>query len=210
MDGQNASEVRPAAWRLFIALPVPEEVRVEIQRAQDQLRHELPKLCARWTRPEQFHLTLKFLGNVDEARIGALAEAVAAAGAVFAPMKLRAERVGCFPDLRFPRVVWVGIHDAHGHLASLAGAIETATAAFSHEARETNFAGHITIARLKNLKRPQAELLAKLVSRMGKCMFGDWIADSIDIMRSELAAGGARHTCLRRLSLGATAGQGAG
>jgi 2'-5' RNA ligase len=180
---------------------VPEEVKNEIQRAQEQLRGELPERCARWTRPEQWHLTLKFLGDVDTARVSALTDAVRASGTNFPPLKLRAERIGCFPDLRFPRGVWVWVHDVENRLAVLQATIERVTAEFTAEAREEKFTGHITIARIKSLKRPQADILAKLAHRMTERVFGEWTADAIEIIRSELAAGGARHTSFARLPL---------
>lgn len=201
MDAQARNETKAATYRLFIVLRVPEVVKKEIQHAQDQLRGELPERCARWNPTEQLHLTLKFLGNVDVARSGALTDAVRAACANFAPLKLHAERIGCFPDLRFPRVVWVGVHDAENRLAELQATIERVTTEYTTEAREEKFTGHITIARIKNLKRPQAEILAKLVQGMTGRVFGEWTADAIEIMRSELAAGGAKHTCLARLPL---------
>lgn len=202
MDAQVPNETRTATCRLFIALPVPEEVKREIQRAQDQLRRELPEGWARWNRAEQLHLTLKFLGDVNVERIGALTDAVRAACANFGPLKLRAGQIGCFPDLRIPRVVWVGVHDAEKRLAGLAKAVVEATAAFSEETREEKFTGHITIARIKNLRRREAGILAKLAQDMTGREFGEWTADAIEIVRSELAADGARHTCLARLPLG--------
>ena len=205
MDTQVPNETNAATFRLFIALRVPEEVKKEIQRAQDQLRGALPERCARWTRPEQLHLTLKFLGDVDVARVGALTDAMRAACLGFAPLKLRAERIGCFPDLRLPRVVWVWVHDGGNRLAELQATIERVTAEYTGEAREEKFTGHITIARTKNLKRPQAVILAELAHGVTERVFGEWSADAVEIMRSELAAGGARHTCLARLPLGGAA-----
>ena len=201
MDAQVPNKNSVTLFRLFIALRVPEEVKEEIRRAQAELRRELPERCARWNPPEQLHLTLKFLGNVDVARVAALTDAVRMAGAVFAPLKLRAERMGCFPDLRFPRVVWVGVHDAEKRLADLAKAVANATAAFSEAPREENFTGHITIARFKNLRRREAGILARLVSDVTRRAFGGWTAEAIEIMRSELSAGGARHASLARLPL---------
>ena len=201
MNAQVPNETRTATCRLFIALPVPEEVKREIQRAQDQLRRGLPEGCARWNGAEQLHLTLRFLGNVDVAQTATLTDVVRAACANFAPLKLRAERIGCFPDLRFPRVVWIGVHDGEKRLADLAKAVVEAAAVFSEETREERFTGHITIARIKNLRRREAGILAKLAQDMTGREFGEWTADAIEIVRSELAADGARYTCLARLPL---------
>ena len=89
--------------RLFIALPVPAAVKEELRRLQVELRGRLPNGPARWTRPEQIHLTLKFLGDVSADRVTEIEKAVRTACAAFAPMPLRAERIGFFPQIGFPR-----------------------------------------------------------------------------------------------------------
>src|SRR4051812_7451283 len=101
----------PELFRLFIAISVPDAVKTEMEQAQAELRRALPEGCVRWTRREQFHLTLKFLGSVEAQRVAALADAIRGACQGFTPLRLRAERIGCFPDLRFPRVVWAWVHD---------------------------------------------------------------------------------------------------
>lgn len=180
--------------RAFIALPIPDSVKVEIERVQDELRRALPNRCARWTRRAQFHLTLRFLGNVETVRVPELAEAVRAACSGFPALKLRAERIGCFPDLRFPRVVWVWVHDDGEQLAALQKAVAQAAAPFAVNQPEEKFTGHVTIARTHGIKRPQAEILARLAHGMTGRFFGEWTADEVDLMHSELLPEGARHS----------------
>jgi len=203
----NPSDEAVVAYRLFISLPLPEEVKAEIHRAQHRLQRGLPEQCARWTRSEQLHLTLRFLGKVDVAQVAALSDAIGLTGTSFAPLKLRAERIGCFPNLRVPRVVWIGVGDVENQLANLAEAVVNATAAFSNEAADKKFTGHITIARIRNLKRPEAEILAELVHSMRERVFGEWTADTIELVRSQLSADGARHSCVARLPLRGVARQ---
>ncbi len=187
--------------RAFIALPIPESVKVEIERAQDELRQALPKHCARWTKREQFHLTLRFLGNVETQRVPELAAAVGDSCQGFPALKLRAERIGCFPDLRFPRVVWVWVHDSAERLAALQKAIAEKTARFAAGEAEKDFTGHVTIARTHEIKRPQAQILANLAHRMTERFFGEWTADKVELMRSELLPGGAQHSVVAAFAL---------
>lgn len=201
MEASHPTHAEAARYRLFIALPVPQVVKQEIQRVQERFRLELPEGCATWTRPDQWHLTLKFLGNVEVARVGTLTDAVGATCARFAPLRLRAERVGGFPDLRKPRVVWVGVCDEGNQLAGLAKAVEDAAADFTSAEREGKFTGHITIVRIRNIKRPQADILANLAQGLTQHVFGEWTADAVELMRSQLASGGAKHMCLTRLPL---------
>jgi len=201
VDANQPTHADVARYRLFIALPVPSAVKQEIQLVQEQLRRELPAEGVSWTRPEQWHLTLKFLGNVDATRVSALTETLGAACEKFALLKLRAGQVGCFPNLRKPRVVWVGVRDDANQLAGLAKAAEEASAGFTTEEREGKFTGHITIARIKYFERQMADALAKCVHGMKQRVFGEWTAEAVELMRSELASDGARHTCLARLQL---------
>ena len=99
----------PETLRLFIALTVPEDVKTEIEKAQAALRRALPEGRVRWTKREQLHLTLKFLGNVDAQRFEPLVDAMRGACQGFGALELRAEGIGFFPDLRLPRVVWAGV-----------------------------------------------------------------------------------------------------
>jgi len=180
--------------RAFIALPIPEAVKAEIGRAQDELRQALPKHCARWTRREQFHLTLCFLGNVAATRVPELTPAVGAACRGSSALNLRAERIGWFPDLRLPRVVWVWVHHDTDQLAVLQKAVAQAAEKFAEGQPEKVFTGHVTIARTHGIKRPHAQILANLAQRMSGRFFGEWTANQVKLMRSDLSPDGARHS----------------
>ena len=99
----------PDHLRLFVALAIPEPVKDELEKAQGELRRLLPQGTVRWTRREQFHLTLRFLGNVEAQSLATLSQALNLAARVFAPLQLQARQVGFFPNARFPRVLWVGV-----------------------------------------------------------------------------------------------------
>lgn len=187
--------------RLFIALPIPDPVKDEIERVQDELRAVLPPKSVRWTKREQFHLTLRFLGQVSSQRVPALTGAVRVACSEFAALKLRAERIGCFPSLRFPRVVWVWVHDDAEQLVRLQRNIELAVGDFAEREDDKAFTGHVTIARINSVKRAQAEGLAKLAHALVERRFGEWTADEVRLMRSELLQSGSVHTVLGRFAL---------
>lgn len=189
-------------FRLFIAVAIPEAVKAEIEQAQAELRRALPDCNARWTRPEQFHLTLQFLGDVEAARVDALGEAAHDACRGLTPLRLRAEGLGCFPDLRRPRVLWTGVRDETDQLPRLQEAVALATRDFTTEEKEEHFSGHVTLARFKGIKRSQAEALAAAVTGMTKRLFGEWTAYKIELMRSQLLPQGARHTTLAAIALG--------
>jgi 2'-5' RNA ligase len=188
-DGGSAG-----ALRLFVAISLPDTVKDEIEKAQREMRGALRGNFMRWTKREQFHLTLKFLGNVAEARAAELIEILRTTCASFKAMRLRAKRVGFFPDARFPRVAWVGVSDEGNELVQLQAAIETAVTNFTNEKAEKRFMGHVTLARIQGIRRQQAETLSKLATGMVNRFFGEWTANEVELIRSELFSGGARYT----------------
>jgi 2'-5' RNA ligase len=191
---------KEGTFRLFVALPVPAAVREELKRLQTELRQRLPDDCVRWTRPEQFHLTLRFLGEVDAGQVEALRAAVREVGDRFEPLHLRAEGVGFFPHGR-PRVIWVGVQDDRGELQLLQAAVREAVGDFTREKEEKDFTGHLTIGRSRNMKSAQARVLTELAEELASRVFGEWTADQIEIVRSELSAEGSRYKCVAAVPL---------
>jgi 2'-5' RNA ligase len=188
-------------FRLFIAVAIPGEVKAKMEAAQAELLRVLPEPSVRWTRREQFHLTLRFLGDVEAARVEALGGALRAACRGFGALHLRAERVGFFPDLRRPRVVWVGVQDQAGQLPRLQAAVELATREYTTEEKEERFTGHVTLARIKGIKRPEAQALGQAAAGMAERLFGQWTAYQVELMRSQLLPQGARHSTLASIAL---------
>ena len=189
------------AFRLFIAISLPEEVKDEIEKAQREMREALAGNFVRWTKRAQFHLTLKFLGNVAESRVAGLVTALREACLAFTTLQLRAESVGFFPDLRFPRVVWVGVHDSKEVLALLQNAVEAAAGSFTNEPSETKFTGHVTLGRIPRVKRREAEALEQVALGISDRFFGEWVADRIELIRSELSSSGSHYTTLANIPL---------
>ena len=187
--------------RLFIAIPVPETVKDAIQKAQTELRAALSANMIRWTKREQFHLTLRFLGNVEASRLENLAAAVQDACGRFTVLWLRAERIGFFPAMRHPRVVWAWVHDAKEQLPLLQSAVQSAVADYTMEAPEERFTGHVTVGRAKTMTKGQADVLAKQALQMVTRCFGEWTADRVEIIRSEPSPAGSRYTTVATAQL---------
>ena len=189
--------------RLFIAITVPERVKVELEKAQAALRRATPENSIRWTGRGQFHLTLRFLGDVSIGQIDELVAGLKSACGGFPALRLKAARIGFFPDTRFPRVVWAGVRDETDMLAKLQQAVVSAVQDFTDEKPEGKFAGHITLGRIKSLKRSDAEILSKAADAMADRFFGEWVADKVELIRSELSAGGSRYTTIATAPLSA-------
>ena len=188
--------------RLFLALAIPPEVRKEIGRAQSQLQRCSPPGLLRWTRPDQFHVTVKFLGDVPCGDLGALEKSAATVCAGFAAMELAAQGVGFFPDARKPRVIWVGAEDAGGRLARLHGQMEDALRRFAPVEPREKFTGHITLGRFKPGRSGSTKSLLEKCAALRDRHFGSWQAQELEIVRSELTAQGAVHRTLCQFRLG--------
>jgi 2'-5' RNA ligase len=187
--------------RLFLALAVPLDVRKEIGRAQGQLRRLAPPGAIRWTQPEQFHVTLKFLGDVPAEQVAALEQAVSGVCSGSPAQRLSARGIGFFPNAQKPRVIWAGTGDDRGQLAELHRQLDEAVRPFAPAGKPERFAGHITLGRFKSGRHAAVETLLERATVLRDRHFGDWLAGEVAIVRSELTSAGARHTPLATFPL---------
>jgi 2'-5' RNA ligase len=184
--------------RLFLALNLPARVRAGLYAATAPMRAAAPALA--WATEERFHLTLKFLGDQPEERIAALDRALGAVTPRHAPLVLQVAGLGAFPNLRAPRVVWVGVgHDPK--LELLHHDVERTCHALGYDLDGRAFRPHITLGRVRDrLAPPVANALARAARRVSYAAAAE--VGSVDIMASELEPSGARYTMLATLPLG--------
>ena len=172
-----------------------------IGRAQDRLRRDAPPGAIRWTRPDQFHVTLKYLGDVPLAQIAALEVSVGAACAGCPTFQLTARSIGFFPNEQKPRVIWAGVDDHEGQLAELHRRLDKAMQPFAPSGKPEQFTGHITLGRFKPGKSEALRQLAARLTLRYEQPFGDWQTSVVEIVRSELTSDGAVHTPIAALRL---------
>jgi 2'-5' RNA ligase len=154
----------------------------------------LPPHAVRWTRPEQFHLTLKFLGNVPADRVSALSEIVRPICAFTPPLHLRAEGTGFFPNHFSPRVFWVDIKNPDGLLSELQQRLEAALEQFTEKQEARKFTVHVTLARFEKLARREAETF--MAQAQMDREFGEWTVQEVELIQSKLSPNGALHAIL--------------
>ena len=190
-------EQSPPFLRLFLAIAVPPAVRQEIARAQNRLRRDAPPGVLRWIRPDQFHVTVKFLGDVPSVQLEDLLQSVSKVCREFPAMSLSARGIDFFPDQRRPRVIWVPAGDPGGHLAALHQKMDAALRVFAASDSRRCFAGHITLGRFKPGLRLVMDKVFGHIQKLDGRHFGDWRAGELEIVRSTLTAGGASQRILR-------------
>jgi 2'-5' RNA ligase len=188
--------------RLFVAISVPEEIRAKIAASQEELRQVAPRSAVRWTISEQLHLTLRFLGDVPVAKLLELKESIRQVCGQLPVLHLKAAGIGFFPNARSPRVIWAGIADADGRLGQFQKEIEKVAGPFAEKPGAEKFVGHLTMGRFKVYRPGEIKELVNRAMGMGGRQFGEWTAGEVEIVRSELLQGGARHTVMEAFPLG--------
>jgi len=188
--------------RTFIAIELDENLKNCLTKLQEQLKGEAPQGSVRWVRPEGIHLTLKFLGDVPANRIGEITQALQKSCQGFAPFFLSCSGLGCFPDLKHPNVVWVGVQEETGTLAQLQKAIEENLASLGYPAEKRPFSPHLTIGRVqKRVGASDLRQLGELVGASERGVSGRMEVRSVSLMRSDLRPDGAVYTRLAEVEL---------
>jgi 2'-5' RNA ligase len=183
--------------RLFIAIELPDELKQAIARVQDQLK--AGGANANWTRPEGVHLTLKFLGEVEEARAPLIVQALSGAARGIGRLSLSVAGAGAFPNVKVPRVLWLGMTGDVDKLSVLQGAVEDTMAALGFAREERTFSPHLTLARIK-FPKPRDNWQQRLEG-LQDVTLGSFEAVHVSLMKSDLRREGAVYTEVGRVGL---------
>ena len=188
--------------RLFVAVNLPAAERRAAYEAAAPLR--AARLPVKWVAEDAIHVTIRFLGEVDEARVAAIGEALAAAVRAARPFAVGLGGVGAFPGFARPRVVWIGV-ERHPALELLANDVEKALMALDFEPELRPFHPHLTLGRAERSARPAA--LAPLEHLAATVGYESSIpVETVDLMQSVLGPKGASYTVLSRAPLSGVTG----
>jgi 2'-5' RNA ligase len=176
--------------RLFLALTLPPPVR----DALAALAEPIPGVA--WTRPEQLHLTLRFLGDVSRQQEEAMIERLEAVrvGAFILPV----EGAGAFPSEREPRVLWAGVGNGHPRLFQLRQRVDDGLIAAGLTLDLRTFHPHTTLARCT---APATPAIGRWLRAHRELAAPPFRVESFDLYASELRPSGAVHTLVRRFAL---------
>jgi 2'-5' RNA ligase len=186
-----------AKIRSFIALDLPEDLKKGLQNLQDTVRKHTD--CVRWVKPDNIHLTLKFLGAIDESQVEPIGRILENMTAGLTPFKLQVKGLGAFPNARNPKVIWVGMDNQQQRMVLFQQKLEETLAAIGFAPEKRGYSPHLTLGRIKESrgKRDIEQLLEKYKSED----LGYFTADTIVFYRSDLNPSGPVYSSLKTIQL---------
>ncbi len=188
--------------RAFIAIPLPGTLLDELAALQRRLEKQVPPHSVRWVNPTGIHLTLQFLGDTPIEKLPAIQEALAVVARNAPPRTFTVEGLGCFPNPRRPRVVWVGVQEPSGQLAALQDAIEEAMAHFGYTPEGRGFTPHLTLGRVqRRASNREAAQIGEAITGLGVGRLAEVTADRFALIRSVLKPTGAEYSTLAEFLL---------
>ena len=167
--------------RCFIAIELPEEVKSALSDIEDELKKT--KADVRWVKPDNIHLTLKFLGNIEEKTTEEIIRKMEDICRRYNPIFLEIKGMGAFPSLKSPRVVWIGIYD-NNNLKSLQEEIDRAMESIGFEGEDRAFTAHLTLGRFRS--NTDKNKLLEAMKLHENDVFGSINVQSLSLMRSDL------------------------
>jgi 2'-5' RNA ligase len=181
--------------RTFIAIEIPDAIQTKIAQLQEELKPARESIS--WTKAHKIHLTLKFLGEVEETLLPDIIKEVTSVCTTQTPFDFEIKNMGCFPNPRRARVVWVGTDNPGQQLSTLAKNIEDCLIQFGFSKENRKFNPHLTIGRVKS---PLGESFIETIK--AKSFYGGRItAAEIAVIKSDLKPTGAVYTPLAILKL---------
>ena len=206
--------------RLFIAVPLPEDARRDVEQLVDAVRADLQGVLAnppaaaearrrdrrtgsdvRWVRMDGLHLTLRFLGSTAADRLSELSALVDDVASTAAPFEVVLAGAGAFPSVSRPRTLWIGLAQGTSELAELARQVETRAGALGFPRDERPFRSHLTLGRADG--RSEGPVAARSLRERARGFRAPFQAGRIVLFESVTGGGPARYVPLHEARLGA-------
>jgi 2'-5' RNA ligase len=181
--------------RTFIAVDLPASIISLLEKVQQELKPL--RLGARWVRPENIHLTIRFLGDIDPGDIDKIGGAMSEAAEQFASITLAVGGVGVFPGIKRPRVIWVGLGGQIQLLMELQRKLEDNLETIGFPKEKRPFKGHLTLGRIKAAVNPNT--IRQIIQEYADLGSQEFTAERIILYKSDLRPSGAVYTQLQRV-----------
>ena len=192
--------------RTFVAVELDRNLRKELGRVQAEVRERCVRgvgqdVRVQWVKPDSIHLTLKFLGEIEEARIQDIRTALDPVVVGQPRFSVEVGGLGVFPDLRAPRVIWIGLSGRVNELVRLAADVDRALHVIGFPLESRPWSPHLTLARIKERSREAGKGFAAIGALNGFTSVGSLSISVASLMQSELKPSGAVYSQLLALPL---------
>lgn len=184
--------------RVFVAIEIDKGIKDKICEYQNKLKKS--NAGVKWIAPENIHLTLRFLGHIEEGHLDGLKKVIHDAILDVSPFTIKIEKVGAFPSTRRPRVIFVCVNDISNNLLNIFNKLNENMEGIGIQKETKNFVSHITIGRTKSQKN--IAKLKKDLNSGDNHFFGEEDVSSIALIQSKLTPTGAIYTKLKNFIVG--------
>jgi len=186
--------------RLFVSIELPEKIKASIDGLIEEMKLKLTPV--KWVEDKNLHITLKFLGWVDDKRLKELTALIKRTVKGFGKFDLGFKGMGLFPAEGRPRVIWVDLCKGEDKVKSLGDKIEDEAAKEGFREEEREFTPHLTIGRIK--EKVDVEALKKFIKKVSGSDFGSFKVEKISLMKSTLRRTGPIYEELEQINLNPT------
>ena len=187
--------------RSFIAIELPDKVKDVLAQIENDLKRR-DITSVKWVNPDSIHLTIKFLGNVSTDIIPDITQVIHDASRGINPFRLQLNEPGVFPNLRAPRIVWMGITGEIYLLSGMQKNIDNALVKLGFTPEKRAFSPHLTLGRVRERSSPNEQRqLGETVAALKVNAKPIFTVDSISLMKSTLTREGAIYDCLASVDL---------
>lgn len=182
--------------RTFIAIELPDDLKKDVDKLIVGLKQFGPDV--RWVKAGNLHFTLRFLGDIDKDDVPKLSEHLNTHVSKFAPFRLRLTGLGCFPNMKRPRIVWLGADGDMEMLKQLAFQVESVCRDLGYSKADKPFSAHLTIGRIND---PRG--LEPLINRLEALEYSteDFTVEQVIVFKSDLSPRGPTYTSLAKIKL---------
>ena len=177
--------------RCFLAFELPEDIKTIVTRVSGEIRKS--SLDVRWVRPEFIHLTVVFMGDIESEQVSLMGKPISVVCSDHSPFTISLKPMGCFPNSRNPRVIWLGIDADLDRMSRFRDDLQQALSPFGIKEEERAFRPHLTLGRFKKPGKRQTELEQLLAKYRDLSSPARTLGDLV-LFRSDLKAGGAVYT----------------
>jgi 2'-5' RNA ligase len=185
--------------RSFIAIPVPAGITSAAKKIIAKLKPHDDGI--KWVPLDNFHLTLKFLGDVDNVEVPAVCKAIRQITDTIEPFELRIAGTGGFPKTERPRIVFAGVDDPTGNLVAMVSGLERQLADLGFKPEPRDYTPHLTLGRTRSNTRRAGQDLVAAMAAMGDIALGEMVVDEVHLMASFLDKTGPTYQIMDRIEL---------